>query len=417
MAFMIPTGLSSSLKDDGEFKLVARDWTGGFRFLIGEDEKIEVAIENGVPTDGEVLAGDIITIRGPVEIWGALLQTQPPRFLNDLAVALQMGLQREGNDIFFTQYYPALARAVEIIRGTNPDQVQTISTHPSGGTIEAPVGRYVNLDLCGDSYRVYFEEAGTGIPILLQHTAGSHGIQWRHLLSCTSITDRFRLIAYDLPFHGKSVPPTGRHWWSEPYRLRGEFLRSIPLAFSDTMALERPVFMGCSVGGALALDLAARHAERFRAVISVEGGLKMDGDLADPEARAFFHPQVSNQYKGRLMHGLTSPTAPEAYRQETIQTYMSGWPQSFIGDLEYYLNEYDLRELAATIDTKAVAVHIMNGEYDYSGSWEKGEEAHHAIRGSTWTRMDGMGHFPMCEDPDRFIQYLMPILAKIEAAA
>ena len=28
---------------------------------------------------------------------------------------------------------------------------------------------------------MYFEEAGTGIPLLLQHTAGSHGVQWRHL--------------------------------------------------------------------------------------------------------------------------------------------------------------------------------------------------------------------------------------------
>ncbi|MEQ9434289.1 alpha/beta hydrolase [Hyphomonas sp.] len=325
-----------------------------------------------------------------------------------------MGLERECDDLFFAQYYPALARAVEIIRGELPDQVRTVGNKMLSGTIEDPVGRYVNLDLCGQSYRIYFEEAGTGIPVLLHHTAGSHGIQWRHLMACRPITDRFRLIAYDLPFHGKSIPPEGCEWWSEPYRLRGAFFRSVPLAFVDALALDRPVFMGCSVGGALALDLAARHAESFRAVIAVEGGLTMDGDLSRPESQAFFHPQVSNQFKGRLMHGLTSPTAPEVYRQETIQTYMSGWPQSFIGDLEYYVNEYDLTERASTIDTQTVAVHIMNGEYDYSGSWEKGEEAHLAIPGSTWTRVERIGHFPMCEDPDRFIDHLLPILATIE---
>ena len=44
------------------------------------------------------------------------------------------------------------------------------------------VGRYVHLDIDGLDYRVYFEEAGEGIPLLLQHTAGADGRQWRHLL-------------------------------------------------------------------------------------------------------------------------------------------------------------------------------------------------------------------------------------------
>ena len=33
-------------------------------------------------------------------------------------------------------------------------------------------GRYVYLDVDGGEYRVYFEENGSGIPLLLQHTAG-----------------------------------------------------------------------------------------------------------------------------------------------------------------------------------------------------------------------------------------------------
>ena len=40
---------------------------------------------------------------------------------------------------------------------------------------EDAVGRYVYLDLDGTEYRVYFEEAGAGVPLLLQHTAGADG--------------------------------------------------------------------------------------------------------------------------------------------------------------------------------------------------------------------------------------------------
>ena len=414
MAYTRPENLVSQLAQDGEFLLVSKAWTGGFRFEIGDREVIEVAIQDGRPVDGPIGSGEVITVRGPESIWEALFQPVPPRFMNDLAIALLLGLERESEDVFFTQYYPALARAVEVIRGPAPDQLQTVSTDKAQGELYAPVGRYLNLNLEDTDFRIYFEETGSGIPVLLQHTAGSHGTQWRHLFECEAITSRFCLIAYDLPYHGKSVPPAGQAWWSQEYKLRGDFLRSVPLALSSALGLHRPVFMGCSVGGALALDLAARHPDDFRAVIAVEGGLKMDQDINDYAHQSFFHPQVSNQFKGRLMHALTSPTAPEAYRQETIQTYMSGWPQSFIGDLNYYAVEFDIRELAPSIDTSKIGVHIMNGEYDFSGSWEKGEEAHQAIAGSSWTKMEGMGHFPMCEDPDKFVDYLLPILDKID---
>ena len=33
------------------------------------------------------------------------------------------------------------------------------------------------------------------------------------------VTRDFRVIAYDLPYHGKSLPPEGKAWWAEEYRL------------------------------------------------------------------------------------------------------------------------------------------------------------------------------------------------------
>ncbi|MCP4224066.1 MAG: alpha/beta hydrolase [Actinomycetia bacterium] len=280
-----------------------------------------------------------------------------------------------------------------------------------GGTFDAPIGRYVHLDLDGVDHRIYFEEAGTGIPILLHHTAGSHSSQWRHLFEEQSITDRFRLIAYDLPYHGKSLPPVGPQWWAEPYRLDGSFLRSIPLALCDALDLDQPLFMGCSVGGLLALDLAARHGDRFRAVIALEGALKIEGDWHS--LLGFWHPQVSNESKARMMEGLTAPSSPEAYRKETVQVYAAGWPPAFLGDLWYYLEDYDLRSMAASIDTEEVGVHILSGYYDHSATVEMGRAAHETIAGSTFAEMADIGHFPMSENPKRFMTYLLPLLDKI----
>jgi len=397
-------------KRDGEFRLARRHWSGGLRLRIGSDE-IGLRLDDGDPSGGLPNPGPgVVAFAGRVEAWKRLLEARPERFYNDVMsnVSTRKGLTIEGDKLAHAQYYPAAMRAIELLRPETTEDLPLPRQNASTGDFDAPVGRYVHLDLQGHDHRIYFEEAGQGIPILLQHTAGCHGSQWRHLFESTEITSRFRLIAYDLPFHGKSVPPTSKAWWAETYQLEGPFLRSIPLALTEALGLERPVFMGCSVGGLLALDLAAHHPERFRAVVSLEGALHIGGSLE--HYGLLWHPQVSNEYKARLMDGLMAPHSPTAYRKETSFVYASGWPPVFFGDLRYYLEEYDLREKAKSIDTNVVGVHILSGEYDYSSTLEMGRAAHQEIEGSTFTEMTGLGHFPMSENPDAFLEYLGPIL-------
>lgn len=95
--------------------------------------------------------------------------------------------------------------------------------------------------------------------------------------------------------------------------------------------------------------------------------------------------------------------------------YAAGWPPAFLGDLNYYLHDYDLRGKAHEIDTSRVQVHIFSGEYDASGTMELGRAAHEAIAGSTWTAMNDLGHFPMSENPDLFLNYLLPLLRSIRS--
>ena len=58
--------------------------------------------------------------------------------------------------------------------------------------IEPIVGRYLHLDLGGRSHRIYFEECGTGVPLLCLHTAGADGRQFRALLNDAAVTRNFR---------------------------------------------------------------------------------------------------------------------------------------------------------------------------------------------------------------------------------
>lgn len=399
------TVLAARCAADGEFRLAARHWTGGFRLDVAGN-RADVRVVDGVPMDGDPGHGKgVVVLSGPADVWAKLLSDVPPPFATDVAAAFAIGLRRDGDPLAYWQYYPAIQRAVELLR---PSYCETLPVEQHR-RFDSPVGRYVHVQLDGQDHRIYFEEAGSGIPLLAQHTAGSDSVQWRHLFECSEITDHFQLIAYDLPFHGKSLPPVGDQWWQVPYRLTAERARALPIALADALGLDRPVFMGCSVGGLLALDLAAHHPGRFRAVLALEGALKIEGSMKG--LSGLWHPQVSNEAKARMMEGLMAPTAPASYRKETSYAYAAGWPQSFAGDLHYYFEEFDLR--GVRIDTSQTAVHILTGEYDHSAPVEAGRAAHEAIVGSTFTVMNGLGHFPMSEDPERFLAYLLPVLRTV----
>ena len=402
---------AKSCAEDGEFMLAARYWDGGLRLVIGT-QTLELSVRSGVPEPDADLSGGVIELAAEPSVWEKILAAVPERFHNDVManVMQSQGIQRNADPVVFAQYFAAAARAIELLRpAADAGEAMAHDLQPEGA-FSAPIGRYVQLELAGVRHRIYFEEAGTGIPILLQHTAGCHSSQWRHLFETPEITDRFRLIAYDLPYHGKSLPPVEEDWWDQQYLLKGEFLRSIPLALSRVLGLERPIFIGCSVGGLLALDLAHKHPDDFRAVISLEGALEIPGKLE--HNTELWHPQVNNEYKARLMDALMSPTSPKRYRKETAYVYSCGWPPVFLGDLNYYLEEYDLTAVAREIDTNRCGVHILSAEYDCSGTTELGRAAYEVIAGSTFQEMKNVGHFPMSENPKIFLKYLLPTLEK-----
>src|SRR6478736_2955259 len=103
--------------------------------------------------------------------------------------------------------------------------------------IEPIVGRYAHID----NHRIYYEEAGAGIPLLCLHTAGSDGRQWRAVLNDAEILKHYRVVAFDMPWHGKSSPPKG--WQGEDYRLTTGSYTAMIMAVAKSLGLARPVVM------------------------------------------------------------------------------------------------------------------------------------------------------------------------------
>jgi pimeloyl-ACP methyl ester carboxylesterase len=279
--------------------------------------------------------------------------------------------------------------------------------------LEPVTGRYLRLDFDGRRHRVYFEEAGQGIALLCLHTAGADSRQFRALLNEPRITERFRVIAFDLPWHGKSSPPAG--WQGEAWRLTSTSYCTMILAFMQALELDKPVVMGCSIGGRVCLNLALDHAAHFRAIIGLQSAASTPR-YYDPAWLQ--HPEVNGPVAGAAtVLGLMCPDSPEAERWETLWHYMQGGPGVFAGDLHFYQVEGDFRQRVKDIDTSVTPLYLLTGEYDYSCSAQDTLDTAAQIDGAQVRIMSALGHFPMSENPPAFIAELLPVLEQIASAA
>jgi pimeloyl-ACP methyl ester carboxylesterase len=279
-------------------------------------------------------------------------------------------------------------------------------------------GGYVYLAVDDVEYRVYVEEAGVGIPLLLQHTAGSDGRQYRHLLCDPEVTSQFHCIAYDLPYHGKSLPPYGVEWWAHEYNLTRDRILAFPNALSDALDLDRPVYMGSSMGGHAAIDLAHDYPERYRATIAVEGALRSATEYVevgmDGIRREFDNPNVSRNSIGAAMLLNMSPYSPEPAVREVQWEYMQGGPGIFAGDLFYYYYDHDMTsEQAAEIDTSTCMLYLLTGEYDPNTSPAETRAVADVVPGCKFIEMPKLGHFPATENYAEFRKHLLPVLDEI----
>ena len=277
-------------------------------------------------------------------------------------------------------------------------------------TFEPIVGRYCHLALSGRPHRLYVEEAGSGIPLVCLHTAGADGRQFRHLLNDPAITRDYRVIVFDMPWHGKSLPPVG--FETEEYQLTTESYTRMVIDVCDALELARPVVMGCSIGGRLVLNLAAEHSDRFRALIGLESAAHQQPWY---DTEWLNRPDVhGGEVCAALVSGMMAPQSPAESCHETLWMYKCGGPGIFKGDLYFYRVDGDLRDKIARIDTARCPLYLLTGEYDFSCTPDDTKRTAAQIKGAEVTIMKELGHFPMSENPAQFRRYILPVLEKIK---
>ncbi len=357
-----------------------------------------------------------LTFKSNKQAWENFMHVQPRVGFQSLASMCETdNLDIITSDIVvFSRYSMLLEKLFATLRPV---------TQAKPAAIEAPYiddiqGRYLNIMIGGHRQRIYFEEAGQGQVLLCLHTAGSDGRQYRDILRDPDITKTHRVIAFDLPMHGKSAPPAG--FETQSYMLTTDAYVDTIMAVKKALKLDKPIVMGCSIGGRVVLHLALRHGYEFKAAIGLQSAMYAHSHMGEKlaglqEAGTLYRPDIhGGETAAASVMQLMSPSAPSHHYWETLWYYMQGGPGVFMGDLFYYFVDGDMRNgLIDGIDTDTCPIYLLTGEYDLSATPEMTQELAKAIKPQHCEIMQGLGHFPMSEDPEKFKSYLKPVLDKI----
>lgn len=379
------------------------------------DTMASVILKDGVVvfTEGETANKSDVTLSASVADWQEYLSPAPERGFQTLAGMNETGHLDISGD--YLKYYQHLMLMETLFGALREKKVAEVSL-VGAPRFEAVTGRYLHLDIEGRPHRLYVEEAGEGIPLLCLHTAGADGRQYRALLNDAEITKDFRVIVFDLPAHGKSSPPAG--FENEVYRLTTDKYVNTVMAVKEALGLDQPVVIGCSIGGRAVLHLALRHGKAFKAAIGLQSALYAETKSEVPaDLSALYRPDVHGpEASAASVYSLMAPGSPSNHKWETLWHYMQGGPGIFLGDLFYYFVDGDLRNgLAAELDVDECPLYMLSGEYDLSATPEMGAELAEEVGATHFEVMKNLGHFPMSEDPERFLAYLHPVLEKIKA--
>ena len=270
--------------------------------------------------------------------------------------------------------------------------------------------------------QIAYRLAGEGPLLLLVHGMAGSSKTWRHVIP--ALAERFTVLAPDLLGQGESEKPRGDYSLGAQACMLRDLL--------DALDYRRATIVGQSLGGGIAMQFAYQFPERCERLVLVNsGGL---GPEVTPYLRLLSLPGFEYVFPlfctaglrdagTRLANWLAS-TGVQASpaSQEIWRSYAS------LADPES--RRAFFRALHEVVDTKGQAVSALGrlyraahlptlivwGAQDPFIPVSHGIDAQKAIPGSRLEIFEGVGHYPHCEDPERFVEVLIDFMKSTQPA-
>jgi pimeloyl-[acyl-carrier protein] methyl ester esterase len=251
---------------------------------------------------------------------------------------------------------------------------------------------------------LHVERAGHGPALVLLHGWGLHGGIWKDLAA--ALADRFTLITVDLPGHGHS---------------RATAMPEQLAAVTDLIAEgvdETAAWLGWSLGGLVALDVANRYPHKVTRLVLVDSTPRFvqnaDWQPAmPPDVFNQFAVSLENDYRATVLRFLSLQAGNDDEGRRLIKTlrgeiFARGEPdpQSLAHGLAL-LAHSDLRQAVSGIATPVL---VIQGQHDRLVPPAAGVWLAATLPQARLETIDSAGHAPFLSHPQRFLNTLRGFL-------
>ena len=250
---------------------------------------------------------------------------------------------------------------------------------------------------------VGIDESGTGVPVLLLHGFPLDCSLWDPQRA--SPAPGFRYLAPDLPGFGGSVQQ------SEPSL---DAWADWTASLLDTLAIDRAVVGGFSMGGYLAMAFWRRHPHRVRALVLADTRAGADSEEARAKRRemqGLALAEGAGAVAGKMLPGLVGKSS-HAGRPEVVAALDAmirrASPGAIVDALQALMDRDDSTATLATITAPTL---IVCGDEDTLTPPAESRSMAAAIPGSRLAIIPGAGHASNFEAPEVFNRLLSDFLA------
>lgn len=255
-----------------------------------------------------------------------------------------------------------------------------------------------------DGTTIHYNEAGEGHPLILIHGSGPGATGWSNFNpNIGALADDFRVFAVDMPGWGESSPRAAADY-EHPSAL---------VQFMDAVGVDKAALVGNSMGGMIAIAVAARHPERVSHLITMGPG---SGGVTLFDAGGGLSEGLKILYKGyaeptpenfeATVDVMTFDTPKEVavplskQRSENAkkhQVHLDNWLQGSAGGppLRYGASEQEIM----SITTPALLIH---GRDDRVVPFEHTLRLVRMIQNSRAYLINQCGHWAQLEHADEF---------------
>ena len=271
-----------------------------------------------------------------------------------------------------------------------------------------------------DSIELYYEEKGSGDPLLLIMGLAADSTAW--MFQVPDFAKRYRTVTFDNRGVGRSAKPPG------PYTIH--LMADDAAALLDALDIRRAHVLGVSMGGMIAQELAIRHPERVR-------GLILACTFPEPDAeverqREFGMQQFGGTVtaSGEMQIDLSAldplmffqHLPPRVFNQSFIDTELPRLMQLFAGALQYgFSMEAILGQVAAVMGHRATdRLHqikaptlVITGDADLLISPGNSDVLARSIPGAKLVKVPGGSHGFNLETPEVFNRHVLDFLAGV----